>query len=110
MSADGHGGTDDMSEWALEGWAGGQWFADAAESCGATLTRRCLEAFLNSGKDYFGRGLLVGRDFHEYAQPHEPVRNCINVVRWVESAHTWVTQVPDMNKNCFVVNELPYDA
>ena len=110
MSADGHGDADDMSDWALEGWAGGQWFAVAAESCGATLTRRCLEAFLNSGRDYYGRGLLTGRDFHEYPTPHEPIRNCINVVRWLDSARTWVTQVPDMDKNCYVVNEVPYDA
>jgi len=37
------------------------------------------------------------------------VTNCINVVRWQDSAHTWVTQVPDMNKNCYRVTELPYN-
>ena len=31
-----------LSDWALEGWAGGQWFADAAASCGAALTRSRL--------------------------------------------------------------------
>ena len=50
MSADGNGGPTQLSEWALEGWAGGLWFSDAAGSCGANLTRRCLEAFVNSGK------------------------------------------------------------
>ena len=109
MSADGHGGEQYMSDWALEGWAGGKWFADAAASCGANLTRRCLEAFVNSGKLYDAGGLLVPRNFHEYSHPHEPVTNCINVVRWQDSAHTWVTQVPDMNKNCYRVNELPYN-
>ena len=109
MSADGHGGANDLSDWALEGWAGGQWFADAAASCGATLTRRCLEAFVNSGKLYGAEGLLVPRNFHEYSHPHEPVTNCINVVRWQDSARTWVTQVPDMDKNCFRVTELPYN-
>jgi len=110
MSADGHGGADALSDWALEGWAGGQWFADAAASCGATLTRRCAEAFVNNGKPYDGQGLLTPRVFTEYAHPHEPVTNCLNVVRWRDSAHAWVTQVPDMNKNCFSVNELPYSA
>jgi ABC-type branched-subunit amino acid transport system substrate-binding protein len=109
MSADGHGGENYMSDWALEGWAGGKWFADAAASCGATLTRRCLEAFVNRPALYDGGGLLVPRNFHEYSHPHEPVTNCINVVRWQDSAHTWVTQVPDMNKNCFRVTELPYN-
>ena len=108
MSADGHGGANDLSDWALEGWAGGQWFADAAASCGATLTRRCVEAFVNSGKPYDGDGLLTPREFHEYSHPHEPTTNCINVVRWEDSAHTWVTQVPDMDKNCFRVTELAY--
>ncbi|HEX4655753.1 MAG TPA: ABC transporter substrate-binding protein [Mycobacteriales bacterium] len=109
MSADGHGGANDVSDWALEGWAGGQWFADAATSCGATLTRRCVEAFVNSGRLYDGHGLLTGRDFHEYDRPHEPVTNCINVVRWQDAAHGWVTQVPDMDKNCYTVTELPYN-
>jgi hypothetical protein len=108
MAADGHGGDDQLSEWALEGWAGGQWFADAAASCGADFTRHCLEAFINSGEPYGAHGLFVPRDFHEYAQPHEPVRNCINVARWSDSAGGWVTQVKNMDKNCFVVNELPY--
>ena len=108
MSADGHGGADDLSDWALEGWAGGQWFADAAASCGATLTRGCVEGFINSGKLYGGDGLLTPRNFHEYSHPHEPVTNCINVVRWEDSAHGWVTQVPDMDKNCFRLTELPY--
>jgi branched-chain amino acid transport system substrate-binding protein len=108
MSADGHGTANDLSDWALEGWAGGQWLADAAASCGATLTRRCVEAFMNSGKPYGGHGLLIPREFHEYAQPHEPTTNCINVVRWQDSAHGWVTQVPDMDKNCYRLTELPY--
>jgi ABC-type branched-subunit amino acid transport system substrate-binding protein len=108
MSADGHGGANDLSDWAMEGWAGGQWFADAAASCGATLTRRCVEAFVNSGKPYDAGGLLTPREFHEYSQPHEPTTNCINVVRWEDSAHGWVTQVPDMDKNCFRLTELPY--
>ena len=110
VTADGHGGADDLSEWSLEGWAGGKWFADAAASCGATLTRRCLEAFVNRPALYDAGGLLVGRNFHEYSRPHEPVTNCINVVRWQDSAHTWVTQVPDMQKNCFTVTELPYNS
>lgn len=108
MAADGRGGADSLSEWALEGWAGGQWFADAAASCGATLTRRCVEAFVNSGKPYDGDGLLTPRAFHEYSSPHEPTTNCINVARWEDSAHGWVTQVPDMDKNCFRLTELPY--
>jgi ABC-type branched-subunit amino acid transport system substrate-binding protein len=110
MSADGHGGSDQMSEWALEGWAGAQWFADAADSCGASLTRVCLERFLNSGKPYTAGGLLTPRLFVERSTPREPSTNCINVARWQDSANTWVTQVPDMSRNCFRVPEYPYKA
>ncbi|HEU5034982.1 MAG TPA: ABC transporter substrate-binding protein [Mycobacteriales bacterium] len=110
MVADGHGNAEDLSEWALEGWAGGQWFADAANSCGAKLTRHCLEAFLNSGKPYGAHGLLVPREFHEYSHPHQPATNCINVAQWTDRSHSWVTRVPDMDKNCFTVREIPYKA
>ena len=110
MAADGHGGSDDLSEWALEGWAGGQWFADAASSCGAQLTRKCLERVMNNGKPYAAAGLLTPRYFVELKTPREPSTNCINVARWVDSSNSWVTQVPDMTKNCFTVHEWPYQA
>jgi branched-chain amino acid transport system substrate-binding protein len=110
MSTDGHGGAEQLSDWALEGWAGGQWFADAATSCSARLTRTCVEGFVNSGKMYTGHGLLTPRNFHEYSHHPDPSYNCINVVRWSDSAHTWVTQVPDMDKNCFTLHEVPYKA
>ncbi len=112
MAADGHGGADQLSEWALEGWAGGQWLADAVASCGADVTRRCVEKFMNAGPahPYDGDGLLVPRYFEERSTPREPQTNCINVARWQDSAHGWVTQVPDMDKNCFTVHEWPYSA
>ena len=110
MAADGHGGADQMSEWALEGWAGGVWFADAAESCGADLTRRCVEAFFNNGKPYTAHGLLTSRYFVEWTHEHFPVTNCINVAQWSDAAGTWVTRVADMQKNCFSTREVPYDA
>ncbi|HET7310292.1 MAG TPA: ABC transporter substrate-binding protein [Mycobacteriales bacterium] len=110
MAADGHGGSDQLSEWALEGWAGGQWFADAASSCGAKLTRRCVEGFMNNGKPYDAGGLLTSRFFAELKSPREPSTNCINVARWLDSRNSWVTQVADMQKNCFTVHEWPYQA
>ncbi|MDQ1703784.1 MAG: hypothetical protein QOF18_150, partial [Frankiaceae bacterium] len=110
MAADGHGGSTQLSDWTLEGWAGGQWFADAATSCGADLTRRCLEAFINSGQLYTAHGLLTARNFHELSRHPEPSHNCINVVRWSDAAHGWVTQVPDMHKNCFTLHEVPYQS
>ncbi|MDQ1699673.1 MAG: branched-chain amino acid transport system substrate-binding protein, partial [Frankiaceae bacterium] len=112
MAADGHGGGQQMSEWALEGWAGGQWIADAIASCGAAVTRACVMKYVDAGPShpYDGHGLLVPRWFEHRSAPEEPVTNCINVARWSDSSHTWVTQVPDMNKNCFSVHEWPYSA
>jgi len=110
MQADGHGGSDQVSEWALEGWAGGQWFADASASCGAQLTRKCVEKFMNDGKPYDAGGLLTSRKFVERTAPQEPSTNCINVARWEDTKGTWVTQVANMQHNCFTVHEYPYSA
>ncbi len=93
MDADGHGDSTGLSEWALEGWAGGQWFADAAASCGADLTRRCVEKFLNTGKPYQAHGLLTPRHFVERSSPKKHTTNCINVARWEQQQGGWVTQV-----------------
>jgi hypothetical protein len=104
-------GPGQLSEWALEGWAGAQWLADAMASCGGQLTRRCTEAYMNRPVDYVGHGLLTARSFRKY--PHRPhLTTCINVARWQDGAHGghggWVTQVPDMNKNCTQAQEILY--
>jgi branched-chain amino acid transport system substrate-binding protein len=112
MQAEGHGDANSLSEWALEGWAGGLWFADAAASCGADLTRSCVEKFMNNQKvgNYDGHGLLTPRDFHVDRSPPKTVHNCINVARWSDSRDAWITQVPDMDKNCFNAANLGYQA
>jgi branched-chain amino acid transport system substrate-binding protein len=112
MAADGHGDANSLSEWALEGWAGGQWLADAASSCGAAVTRKCVEAFVNAGPKhpYDGAGLLAPRYFIQRSTPEQPSHNCINVAHWSNSANSWITQVPDMDRNCFDVIEYPYSA
>jgi branched-chain amino acid transport system substrate-binding protein len=110
MSADGNGGAQDMSDWALEGWAGGLWFADAAKSCGADLTRVCVEKFMNRSKPYGGDGLLTPRKFENLDPQPTTIRNCLNVARWDSAKDAWVTQVPNMNTNCFRVYNFPYPA
>lgn len=101
-----------MSEWALEGWAGAQWFVDAVRSCSAQITRSCVESYLGRATPYDGHGLLIPRDF--VVQPTHPTRshNCFNVARWSDDANGgaggWVTQVADMTKNCFDVPALAY--
>jgi ABC-type branched-subunit amino acid transport system substrate-binding protein len=104
-------GPAELSDWALEGWAGAQWLADAMTSCGAALTRVCVERYMGSGTPYFGHGLLTARSFRKY--PHRThIPTCINVARWQDGARGghggWVTQVADMNKNCTNAQEILY--
>jgi ABC-type branched-subunit amino acid transport system substrate-binding protein len=108
MAADGTGGPDDLSEWSLEGWAGGQWFADAAGSCGADLTRNCVEQFMNRKQPYDGHGLLIPRLFAELNYQPKTIRNCINMAHWSVAKDSWVTQTPNMDADCFNVYNLPY--
>ena len=100
------GSADQLSEWALEGWAGAQWLTDAMASCGASLTRVCVEAYLGSGKPYTAGGLLTARSFAKYP-PKKTLYTCINVARW-QDGRGWVTQVPDMNRNCFDAKQISY--
>ena len=104
-------GPAQLSEWALEGWAGAQWLADAMTSCGAQLTRTCVETYMSRPTPYFGHGLLTARSFRKY--PHRThIPTCINVARWQDSAQggrgAWMTQVSDMNKNCTNAQEILY--
>lgn len=100
------------SMWELEGWAAAQWLTDAMKSCGAQLTRRCVGAYMNRRQNYDGHGLLTPRNFVISTHPAGRSRNCLNVARWQDAADGgtggWVTQVPDMNTNCFDVPNVPY--
>lgn len=99
------------SDWELEGYASAQWLTDAMTSCGAQLTRACVEKYLRTTKNYDGHGLLTPRDF-VVQKPGATRFSCLNVARWQDSANggkgAWVSQVPDMDKNCFDVPQLAY--
>jgi branched-chain amino acid transport system substrate-binding protein len=99
------------SEWELEGYISAQWLTDAMNSCGAKLTRKCVENYLGTTKNYTGHGMLTARDFI-VQRPPKQMRSCINIARWQDSADGgkggWVSEVPDMNNNCFTVPQLSY--
>ncbi|MDH6142845.1 ABC-type branched-subunit amino acid transport system substrate-binding protein [Kitasatospora sp. GP30] len=101
-----------MSAWELEGWAAAQWLTDAMASCGAALTRACAERFMNRAQPYDAHGLLIPTDFVRRPRPSGPTRACLDVARWQDGTPAggpgWVTQVPDMDTNCFEVPQLPY--
>jgi len=113
MSRLGWDTTQQMSQWALEGWAGARWFADAAASCGSQLTRACVERFMARATPYDAGGLLIPRDFTVGTGSLAPHEACINVVRWQDSANNgaggWVNQVPDMTRNCYNVPSIAYE-
>lgn len=103
---------DRLSMWTLEGWAAAQWFTDAAASCGAELTRACIEAYLARPDPYDGHGLLVPRDFVVETELGATSRNCLNVARWQDGADggagAWVTSTPDGDFVCYDVPTVIY--
>jgi ABC-type branched-subunit amino acid transport system substrate-binding protein len=95
-----------LSQWELEGWAAAQWFTDAARSCGGQVDRSCLDGFMRRPQLYDAHQLLIPTDFVPLPPPTGPQHACLNVARWQNGG--WVTQVPDMDTNCFEVPALPY--
>ncbi|MCU1387395.1 MAG: amino acid/amide transporter substrate-binding protein family [Ilumatobacteraceae bacterium] len=83
-----------LSMWELEGWASAQWLDDAAQSCGQSITRTCVEAYLARPTEYDGHGVLAPRDFIVTPKPTTR-RACIFAARWEDDAYGgdggWVT-------------------
>lgn len=94
------------SQWQLEGWAAAMWFTDAVKSCGADVTRACVDRFMNRGGPYTADGLLIPVTFERLAGPPATHRACLSVARW-EDGKGWVSQ-GDMNGTCFEVPQLAY--
>ena len=114
----------ELSMWELDGWSSAQWLTDAIRSCGSGsgsgggsggggVTRKCVEAYMNSAQPYDGHGLLIPTSF-TVARPGATTRACLNVARWQDSADGghggWVTQVSNMDANCFTVPVLASKA
>lgn len=101
-----------LSAWELEGWAAAQWLTDAMDSCGTGLTRACVERFMNRSQPYDAHGLLIPTSFTPEPRPTGPAHACLDVARWQDRPASggpgWVTQVADMDTNCFDVPQLPY--
>ncbi|MFE0105385.1 ABC transporter substrate-binding protein [Streptomyces sp. NPDC059009] len=97
------------SQWQLEGWAAALWFTDAARACGrdGDITRACVDRFMDRGKPYTARGLLLPVTYERLAEPPKTRRTCVSVARW-KDGRGWVTQAGDMRHNCFDVPQLGY--
>jgi ABC-type branched-subunit amino acid transport system substrate-binding protein len=101
-----------LSAWNLEGWAAAQWLTDAIGSCGASVTRACVERFMERAEPYDAHNLILPASFTPTPPPTGTTHACLNAARWQDSAQGgrggWVTQVADMDTNCFDVPELAY--
>ena len=103
-----------LSMWELEGWASAQWLTDAMDSCGAQLTRACVETFMNRAEPYDGHGLLTPRDFTVSDDPAAPDHNCLSVAQWSDDAEGgtggWESRTPVGGFTCVDVANVPYKA
>ena len=103
-----------LSMWELEGWASAQWLTDAMGSCGADLTRACVEAFLSRPDLYDGHGLLTGRNFVVSDDPAGDDHNCLSVAQWSDTGGDgsggWVSRSPVGGFDCYDVPNVPYQA
>jgi branched-chain amino acid transport system substrate-binding protein len=97
------------AQWGLEGWVAAKWFTDAATSCGADLTRACVERWLNSIQNYTADGLVTPRDFRPRNYDKEKtIRNCVSVGRWDSKAGRWQS-LTDLEKDCFTTPLYSYN-
>jgi hypothetical protein len=97
-----------MSEWNVDGWASAMWFADAAKSCGADLTRTCVMNYLNRAKPYDAHGIWYPRNNVKYNfETKKTYYSCVTISHWTEARKTFVT-VGDYHNTCYKTPYIPY--
>ncbi|HVU74028.1 MAG TPA: ABC transporter substrate-binding protein, partial [Mycobacteriales bacterium] len=98
------------AQWMLEGWAAADWFTSAAQSCGANLTRVCVEHWLNTQTSLSAHGLLdpsISFIKRTPAQQQGTSRQCIGAVQWDVTKNVWATRA-DPNKDCYTAQGYGY--
>lgn len=101
---------DQLYQWTVDGWASAMWFTDAAASCGAALTRGCLENYLNKPKGYTARGLWWPRNNEKYNfDTQKTLYRCIQIAQWDDRAKSFVVRAP-YQSTCYTTPYLSYDA
>jgi branched-chain amino acid transport system substrate-binding protein len=92
-------------EWAFEGWKAAQWFTEAAQSCGADLTRTCVIKYMNNKPDFGGDGVTVPYVSFRPLAPSfytKPTKHCVSAAQWSISANKWVTRANPAS-TCYMV-------
>ena len=101
---------NEMYQWNVDGWASAMWFADAAKSCGADLTRKCLEAYLNRPQPYSAHGIWYPRNNQKYNfETKKTLDQCISIAHWDEKRKSFIT-VGDYHNTCYTTPYIPYAA
>ena len=101
---------DKMFEWNVDGWASAMWFADAAKSCGAVLTRTCVIKYLNRPQPYGAHGIWYPRNNVKYDfETKKTFFQCITISHWTEARKSFVT-VGDYHDTCYKTPYIPYQS
>jgi branched-chain amino acid transport system substrate-binding protein len=102
-----------MAQWSYEGWIAGQIFTEAAASCGANLTRTCVEAYLvKPGRVFTAGGNTTGFSWDprpESAFADQSRNACTSVARWSNAAGTFLT-IGDLSTSCFTTPYYKYEV
>jgi branched-chain amino acid transport system substrate-binding protein len=99
-----------MYEWNVDGWASAMWFADAAESCGAKLTRTCLMAYLNRPEPYSAHGIWYPRNNEKYNfETKKTLNQCVSIAHWDDKRKSFIT-IGDIKNTCYTTPYIPYPA
>jgi branched-chain amino acid transport system substrate-binding protein len=99
-----------MFQWNVDGWASAMWFADAAKSCGANLTRTCVISYLNRPQPYGAHGIWFPRNNVKYNfETKKTFYQCVTIAHWTEVRKTFVT-VGDYHNTCYTTPYIPYQA
>lgn len=95
-----------LAEWALHGWVSAMWLTDAMTSCGANLTRSCVEAYMNRNTKYDAGGLLDPSSFvsppeSAYTAPGASSTDCVTATQWSDAnGGHWATRAT-VAGNCY---------
>jgi branched-chain amino acid transport system substrate-binding protein len=101
---------NNIYEWNVDGWASAMWFADAAKSCGANLTRTCVINYLNRPKPYSAGGIWYPRNNVKYNfETKKTLSQCVTIAHWEDARKSFVT-VGDYHNTCYTTPYIPYQA
>jgi branched-chain amino acid transport system substrate-binding protein len=99
-----------LQQWSVDGWGSAMWFTDAALSCGADLTRSCLEKYLNRPQGYTAHGIWWPRNNEKWDfATKKTLYRCIQVDQWSDQAKSFVVRAPYAS-TCYTTPYLPFAA